>query len=70
MVSDHGTVSEARQYAGREVGTSWEAPFEPTPDALEQSASGSPGSAGRAGSAGREAGGASVDHALEREERA
>jgi FPC/CPF motif-containing protein YcgG len=28
MVSDHGTVSEARQYSGREVGPAWEAPFE------------------------------------------
>ncbi len=28
MVADHGTVSEARQYAGREVSSGWEAPFE------------------------------------------
>jgi FPC/CPF motif-containing protein YcgG len=40
MVSDHGSVSEARQYAGREVGPAWEPPFEPTPKALEQSAAG------------------------------
>ena len=29
MVSDHGATSEARQYAGREVGCGWRAPFGP-----------------------------------------
>jgi len=29
MVADHGTSSEARQYSGRRVGPSWEAPFQP-----------------------------------------
>ena len=31
MVSDHGKVSEARQYAGRAVPESWSPPFEPAP---------------------------------------
>lgn len=34
MVADHGTVSEARQYAGREVGPDWQPPFEPDPEAV------------------------------------
>lgn len=29
MATDHGTMSEARQYAGRVVGTDWRAPFRP-----------------------------------------
>ncbi len=29
MVADHGTTSEARQYAGRRVGERWRAPFVP-----------------------------------------
>jgi FPC/CPF motif-containing protein YcgG len=28
MLAEHGEVSEARQYAGREVPTDWECPFE------------------------------------------
>ncbi len=28
MVSDHGNNSEARQYSGRQVGRSWQAPFD------------------------------------------
>lgn len=39
MVADHGTVSEARQYAGREVGSGWQAPFEPDPESLADDAS-------------------------------
>jgi FPC/CPF motif-containing protein YcgG len=34
MVADHGTASEARQYAGREVGPEWQPPFEADPDAV------------------------------------
>ena len=34
MVSDHGTSSEARQYAGRAVPPDWTPPFEPDPDAV------------------------------------
>jgi hypothetical protein len=38
MVADHGTASEARQYAGREVGPDWQPPFEADPDAVAQPA--------------------------------
>ena len=34
MVSDYGTVSEARQYSGRELEEGWEPPFEPDPEAI------------------------------------
>ena len=34
MVSDYGTVSEARQYSGRELEEGWEPPFEPDPEAV------------------------------------
>ena len=32
MVDDHGSSSEARQYAGRKVGDTWQPPFEPRDD--------------------------------------
>jgi FPC/CPF motif-containing protein YcgG len=34
MVSDYGSVSEARQYSGRELEEGWEPPFEPDPEAV------------------------------------
>lgn len=33
MVADHGTISEARQYSGRAVSDSWQAPLDVIPDA-------------------------------------
>ena len=29
MLAEHGSISEARQYSGREVGEDWRCPFEP-----------------------------------------
>lgn len=34
MVSDYGSVSEARQYSGRKLEEDWEAPFEADPEAI------------------------------------
>ena len=34
MASDHGSVSEARQYAGRRVEQQWRAPFQVDPGRL------------------------------------
>lgn len=31
MLAQHGTISEARQYSGRMVGTDWKCPFNPVP---------------------------------------
>ena len=38
MVSDYGSVSEARQYSGRELEEGWEPPFEPDPEAVSDTA--------------------------------
>jgi uncharacterized protein len=35
MMEDHGERSEARQYAGREVGEDWTPPFDPSGDEAE-----------------------------------
>ncbi len=39
MVADHGQGSEARQYSGRAVPADWSPPFQPSPEALEETPS-------------------------------